>query len=179
MDPGHALALLSSFSPAPEEEKSLELLFALLEHSTTPFSRDYFTPGHITATALVFHPHRTRVLLIHHHRLQRWLLPGGHIEPDDATLAGAARREAMEETGIALADTGAAPLAGIDVHAIPPKRGEPLHLHHDLIFAFYATSADVIPSPEAPRIEWCAPSHFDLYQVPGAIRRAVQRVSRP
>ncbi len=133
MDAGHALAVLSSFSPTPEEEKSFELLLALLEHSTTPFSRDYFTPGHITATALVFHPDPTRVLLIHHHRLQRWLLPGGHIEPDDVTLAGSARREAMEETGIALADAGAATLAGIDVHAIPPKRDEPLHLHHDLI----------------------------------------------
>jgi 8-oxo-dGTP pyrophosphatase MutT (NUDIX family) len=151
---GDALALVSSFVPTPVEEKSLELILALLDHSETPFSRDHFTPGHITATALVFHPDRNRVLLIHHHRLQRWLLPGGHVEPDDATLAGTARREAMEETGIVVTSTDAR-LAGIDVHAIPAKRGEPLHLHHDLIFAFEAASAEVAPSPEAPLIEWC------------------------
>ena len=173
-----ALALVSSFVPTPEEEKSLELVLALLGHSKTPFSRDHFTPGHITATALVFHPDRNRVLLIHHHRLQRWLLPGGHVEPDDATLAGTAAREAVEETGIALTGAGADRLAGIDVHAIPAKRGEPLHLHHDLIFAFEAASAEVAPSPEAPLIEWCSPSDFDRYELPTAIRRAFHRGSQ-
>ena len=57
--------------------------------------------GHITASALVVDPRRGRVLLTHHRKLRMWLQTGGHCEPGDATLAGAALREATEESGIA------------------------------------------------------------------------------
>src|SRR5580698_8081277 len=93
-----ALALVRAFDASPEEEKSRELILALLEHTPDPFSRDQFHPGHITCTALVLHPDGQRILLVHHHRLRRWLLPGGHVEASDNTLADAARREAVEET---------------------------------------------------------------------------------
>jgi 8-oxo-dGTP pyrophosphatase MutT (NUDIX family) len=56
--------------------------------------------GHITASALVIDPSRGRVLLTLHRKLKMWLQMGGHCEPDDATLAGAALREATEESGI-------------------------------------------------------------------------------
>ena len=39
-----------------------------------------------------------KVLLIYHHKLQKWLPPGGHIEINE-TPAEAARREVQEETG--------------------------------------------------------------------------------
>jgi 8-oxo-dGTP pyrophosphatase MutT (NUDIX family) len=57
--------------------------------------------GHITASALVVDPGRGRVLLTHHRKLRMWLQTGGHCEPGDTTLAGAALREAVEESGIA------------------------------------------------------------------------------
>src|SRR5215471_14193945 len=110
--------------------KSLELILQLLECSPSPFSRDHFTPGHITCSGMVLAPGRQRVLLVHHRRLERWLLPGGHVEESDSTIAYATRREVIEETGAILA-LGAT-LAGADVHGIPAKRGEPYHLHHDL-----------------------------------------------
>ena len=72
----------------------------LLEESEYPFSRRQFTPGHITCTAVVLDPRRERVLLMFHHRLLRWLLPGGHCEGDDTSISGVARREAIEETGV-------------------------------------------------------------------------------
>ncbi|MBU0979119.1 MAG: NUDIX domain-containing protein [Patescibacteria group bacterium] len=40
-----------------------------------------------------------RVLLIKHHRLQRWLCPGGHIETNELPHI-AAQREFWEETGV-------------------------------------------------------------------------------
>lgn len=41
-----------------------------------------------------------RVLLVLHGKARRWFQPGGHLEPDDADLLAAARREATEETGL-------------------------------------------------------------------------------
>jgi 8-oxo-dGTP pyrophosphatase MutT (NUDIX family) len=100
---GEVLSLAASFHASPEEQKSRELILALLEHTPAPFSRHQFHPGHITCTALVLHPDAPRVLLIHHHRHRRWLLPGGHVEESDGTLADAARREAIEETAVRIA----------------------------------------------------------------------------
>ncbi|MDF9815519.1 NUDIX hydrolase [Streptomyces sp. SPB162] len=57
-------------------------------------------PGHITASALVVDPASGRVLLTLHRKLRMWLQMGGHCEPEDATLAAAALREATEESGI-------------------------------------------------------------------------------
>src|SRR5450432_2068156 len=94
--------------------KSCELILLLFECCPEPFSRHTFTPGHITCTGLVLAPDRERILLVHHRRLNRWLLPGGHVEPDDASIADVARREVAEETGAILLSGVAAPLIGAD-----------------------------------------------------------------
>jgi 8-oxo-dGTP pyrophosphatase MutT (NUDIX family) len=57
--------------------------------------------GHLTASALVIDPPRGRVLLTLHAKLRMWLQMGGHCEPGDTSLAGAALREGAEESGIA------------------------------------------------------------------------------
>ena len=167
--------MVRQFAAAPEEEKSRELILSLLEHTEAPFSRHQFHPGHITCTAVVLHPVRDAVLLMHHHRHQRWLLPGGHVEPEDETLGGAARREAIEETAVRIVPGAPALLAGMDVHAIPERKREPFHLHHDLVFAFAAESEALETSEEAPQVAWCALEEFVLYQVPPNILRAAQR----
>ena len=130
MDKDAALQITRSFDPGSDglALKSRNLLIQLLTYSEKPFSRNQFAPGHVTCTALILHPDRARVLTMHHHRLHRWLPPGGHIEKSDASLAETAAREAFEETGVALDRKGGPFLAGIDVHGIPPKRDEPFHL---------------------------------------------------
>jgi 8-oxo-dGTP pyrophosphatase MutT (NUDIX family) len=169
------LVAQSGFAADGEAKKSRELILMLLEHSPAPFSRSQFTPGHITCTGLVLDPGGERILLVHHRRLERWLLPGGHVEPEDAEIQDAARREVVEETGALLA-TGIPPLVGTDVHGIPPKRGEPFHLHHDLIFFFRAVAGEFRVSEESRAVAWCAASEFDRYDVPGNVRRAFGRV---
>ena len=170
-----ALNLIACFVPSQEEEKSRELIAALLEQTETPFSRHQFHPGHITCSALVLDPDRRRVLLVHHHRHRRWLLPGGHVEETDATLGDAARREAIEETAARIAPATVARLAGMDVHGIPAHKGEPFHLHHDLIFALHAESGEVARTAEAPEVAWCGPDEFERYQLPSSIIRAAGR----
>ncbi len=157
--------------------KSRELVLMLLAHTHEPFSRRQFSPGHITCTGLVLSPDGQRLLLVHHRRLDRWLLPGGHVEPEDISLRDAARREVVEETGVLLAPEYAGALAGIDVHAIPPKGNEPFHLHHDFLFLLRAQSEDCRISHEARAVAWCAPAEFERYAVPDSVRRAWLRVT--
>ena len=170
-----ALTLVRGFQASAEEEKSRELILALLELTAAPFSRDQFHPGHITCTAVILHPVGRQFLLMHHHRHRRWLLPGGHVEESDVTLGETARREAAEETAVRIARPGSGRLVGMDVHAIPARKSEPLHLHHDLIFAFRAESEEFAVSEEAPEVTWCGTEDIARYQLPGSIIRAAMR----
>jgi 8-oxo-dGTP pyrophosphatase MutT (NUDIX family) len=117
-----------------------------------------------------------RLLLVHHRRLKRWLLPGGHVEPEDLEIWDAARREVIEETNARLLPDPAPRLAGMDVHGIPSNGREPYHLHHDLLFAFRAASREIRVSPESRDVAWCTPAEFDRYALPDNIRRAYRRI---
>jgi 8-oxo-dGTP pyrophosphatase MutT (NUDIX family) len=173
------IAILHRFTPHKDGEavKSRELTLALLAWSPAPFSRKVYTPGHITCTGVVLSPKRRRVLLVHHGRLGRWLLPGGHCEPGDPEISSVARREVIEETGARLADQESI-LVGIDVHPIPSNGKEPLHLHHDLIFAFQARSSATECSAESREVTWCDLHDFDTYDLPSPIRKATLRAIR-
>jgi 8-oxo-dGTP pyrophosphatase MutT (NUDIX family) len=175
-----ALSVVETFDPGDDglARKSRELTLGLLRHTAAPFSRDQFKPGHLTCTALVFHPAEPLVLLMYHHRLRRWLLPGGHIEKSDPSLAFAAAREANEETNVRI-DPGFIPLpAGIDVHAIPAKKNEPFHLHHDLIWCFRAASEAIERTEEAPMVLWAAEGDWERLNVADSIRNSVRRARR-
>ncbi len=171
------MALVESFVPAPEDEKSRELILAMLEHTPAPYSRSQYYPGHITCGALVLSKDLKRVLLMYHHRHQRWLVPGGHVEESDLSLEDTARRETLEETAVPTLSAGAPRLAGLDVHGIParPRKREPFHLHHDLIFAVRADSDAFLTTEEAPRVAWCGIKELAQYGVPPNILRAASR----
>jgi 8-oxo-dGTP pyrophosphatase MutT (NUDIX family) len=123
---------------------------------------------------MVLSPDGERLLIVHHRRLERWLLPGGHVEPSDLSTERASAREVLEETGVAVSD-GA--LGGADVHGIPGKGREPYHLHHDLLFHFRASSDAIQVSEESHAVAWCTAAEFDRYGIPGNVRRAWARIT--
>jgi 8-oxo-dGTP pyrophosphatase MutT (NUDIX family) len=178
MDPANVAATTRSFQDPADGQalKSQELILLLLKCSPAPFSRSNFTPGHITCTGLVLAPDGRRILLVHHRRLDRWLPPGGHVEPEDAEIWDAARREVLEETGAVLLPDSAPALAGMDVHGIPSNGREPYHLHHDLLFAFRASREEIRQSAESRAVAWCGPAEFARYGLPDNVRRAYERV---
>ena len=53
-------------------------------------------------TATVYIVDEQRVLLIFHRKMQKWLPPGGHLDPNETPPEGA-RRETREETGLEIA----------------------------------------------------------------------------
>ncbi|MHC3818093.1 NUDIX hydrolase [Streptomyces sp. NBC_00341] len=129
----------------PEEKLGLSPVLALLDMDADLTSRKEFR-AHATAGAVLVDPD-ARVLHIHHLALDKWLLPGGHLEPEDTDLHAAALRELCEETGISsMSVTLADPTPiDIDVHPIPANdaKGEPDHQHVDFRFLFRTESADI------------------------------------
>jgi 8-oxo-dGTP pyrophosphatase MutT (NUDIX family) len=174
-----AVGIVERFDPGADglARKSRELTLQLLTLTPDPFSRLQFTPGHVTCTALVLHPDRGRVVMMHHHRLLRWLLPGGHVEAGDLCLADAAAREAQEETRVRVDAGREATLVGIDVHGIPAKRDEPFHLHHDLIWLFRAADDAITRTDEALDAMWAAESDWNRLGIADSIRNAIGRAT--
>ncbi len=86
-------------------------------------------PEHLTAGAIVVSPDGDAVLLNHHRKADAWLAFGGHIEPDDASLAAAALRELAEESGLTSSDLDPEPLS-LDAHEVEfcSTRGTVTHL---------------------------------------------------
>jgi 8-oxo-dGTP pyrophosphatase MutT (NUDIX family) len=150
----------------------------LLEHTSEPFERGQFAPGHVTATGLVTDS-QSRIAMVFHGRLHRWLLPGGHVEAGDVSIEAAAAREVGEETGLSVRG---GTIIGVDVHGIPPKLRdgvvvEPYHQHHDVLVAFSA-EGELSLSEESYAVRWVAESEFDEFAVPANVRRAYARVLR-
>jgi 8-oxo-dGTP pyrophosphatase MutT (NUDIX family) len=126
----------------PDQRTQLTPALELLEAGADLSTRSELR-GHATAGAILANQSR-RILHIRHLALNRWLLPGGHLENGDTSLLDAALRELTEETGIPLAaitPAGDQPLH-VDIHPIPANhaKGEPDHQHIDFRFLFHTTT---------------------------------------
>jgi 8-oxo-dGTP pyrophosphatase MutT (NUDIX family) len=107
-----------------------------------PISRDF--------TVAVFVVNDGKVLLHYHHKLARWLPPGGHIEPDELPDEAAAR-EVFEETGVVAALAGERAIA-VDAPGQPVQLCRPAgvqladirpgHQHIDLVYLAAGTPAE-------------------------------------
>lgn len=124
------------------------------------FDRKNFV-GHITGSAIIFDYKNSKVLLIKHIILQRWLQPGGHIEKTDASILDGVYREILEETSIAKDDLMLiSPIFGkkfpidIDSHPIPenPAKHEKQHFHHDLRYFFIYKGEKI--TEESENLKW-------------------------
>ena len=121
----------------PDEKDMVNRYFELMDSCREGvFSRKNL-PGHITTSAFVMGKD-SRLALIYHNFLQKYLQPGGHVE-HDMSLLESAKREVREEIGFADLEVmlDGVPI-DLDIHDIPANdgKGEPAHQHFDVLFLF-------------------------------------------
>jgi 8-oxo-dGTP pyrophosphatase MutT (NUDIX family) len=169
--------VLSSFSPADAQQTGLraEYLDYLAAHPDAT-SRDC-APAHVTASALVLDRAAGSVALMLHPKVGRWLQFGGHCEPSDRTLGGAAEREVTEESGLpGLRVVG--PPARLDRHEVRCRPDGSSGVHLDVQYVVTASSrTPLVPSPESQHLRW-----FALDELPadtdGSVRALVAAALR-
>ena len=152
----HLLDLLKAYRTSFANEAAFKTRITefVLEHETCfERSEDH---GHLTGSAWIVNQHHDHVILMHHKKLNRWFQPGGHADGEH-NMFEVARREAMEETGLALEDIK--PLSesifDVDVHAIPESDKEHRHEHFDVRFLFQVDDQLAIPgNNESHQIGW-------------------------
>ncbi len=124
-----ALGVLREWAPSTADQASLrERYVAHLEANPDGMSRSCY-PDHLTASTLVLSADGSHALLTLHAKAHAWFQLGGHCESGDRTLAGAALREATEESGIVGIRLDPIPVQ-LSEHAVPfcDPRGGVRHL---------------------------------------------------
>ena len=149
-----ALALLSGWThPHPQQQALRTAYLDFLSEHPDAMSRSCRI-GHLTSSALLMDEDRTRVLLTLHPKVGRWLQLGGHNELGDASVREAARREAIEESGIAEVEISREPLR-LDRHPVPCGGAPSEHL--DVQFLTWVPSdAVAVMSEESDDLRWFA-----------------------
>jgi 8-oxo-dGTP pyrophosphatase MutT (NUDIX family) len=166
---------LSFYSGLPEERVFIQKCLALLQHPQA-FERTHL-PGHFTGSAWITNPDRSKVLLVHHGKLNQWMQPGGHAD-GEADLHQVAVREAWEETG-------ATPLVSepvifdLDIHTIPARKDFPQHEHYDVRFLLVADDQiPVMVSHESHDVRWVLLTELEAYTQSRSVVRMKEKLLR-
>lgn len=163
-----AVRTLAGWHPMADGQRDLQTRFlAHLSEHADGLSRDCH-PDHVTASGLVVSHDRSKVLLNLHGRYQIWMQFGGHCEGDDTTLADAALREMVEESGIeALRLVGRSPVQ-LSRHEVQCGPIRPSH-HLDVRYVAVAPpDAEPVTSAESVDVRW-----FDRDDLPPGLEPEV------
>ena len=152
----------------PAEEDTVERIRTLVSGHADCFERTCM-PGHITGSAWIVSPDRSKYLMTRHRIFDRWLQLGGHSD-GCARPHLVALREAEEESGLTgfglyREPEGFVPL-DVDIHAIPGRRGEPEHAHYDLRYLLLAPAEQPLKvSDESHDLGWFG--RKELHEITG------------
>ncbi len=147
-----AVATLTTWrGPDTEQERLRELYLAVLAERDDAMYRSS-RPDHLTGSVLVFSADHRRVLLTLHGKAGLWLQTGGHCERSDVTLASAALREGVEESGIDGLAIDPVPVL-LSRHAVPFCVPGGHHLDVQLV-AVAPDGATAVRSEESEDLRW-------------------------
>jgi 8-oxo-dGTP pyrophosphatase MutT (NUDIX family) len=172
----HLLTLLRQHIPADADEAGMTArTIAFVETQPDCFERSLLE-GHITGSAWITSPDGSRVLLIHHRKLDRWFQPGGHAD-GDPDVAAVALREAQEETRLPDLRLVSPAIFDVDIHPIPARGTVPEHLHYDIRFLFTANNDDMPggENREVKGIRWVSPDEAEKLANSESISRMIRK----
>lgn len=142
----------ASLPPQDSQRNLVPRFRELLELHADSAERTCF-PGHLTGSAVIVTPDRSRTLLTHHRKLDRWLQLGGHAD-GSYRLDEVALREAQEESGLDEFRFVTGEILDLDVHWIPPGK-EPGHFHYDVRYLLEALRPEaIVVSEESVALKW-------------------------
>lgn len=143
-------------------EADPQRVLKFLQEESNLFGRDS-KAGHITCSSWVLDYERTHALLVYHRHLNRWIQPGGHIEPYETPQQGALR-EAMEESGISGLKLLDQRLFHINIMNFPAGKDGPSHLHFDLRYLIQAPKEAILSAPkEVGGAKWIPLNRLEEY----------------
>lgn len=180
MNKKSTLDLLAQHRPYDETESLFRDQTIAFVEKNDAFWQLTTQDGHLTGSAWVISSDRSRVLLIHHAKLDRWFQPGGHADETDASLLETARREAMEECGLSSLAHAGQGIFDIDVHTIPEKNGEKEHLHYDIRFLFVVENMEegARNQTETKDMKWVDLTAMTKKNVPSSLRRMAHKLTQ-
>ena len=132
---------IKAYRPWNEQERQDQaLILAFLERNPDAFSRTNRL-AHMTASAWVVNPQRSKVLMVYHRLYDSWSWAGGHADGEEDLLA-VALREVREETGVQRLRPVTEEIYSLEVLTVDghEKRGQyvPSHLHLNVTYLLEA-----------------------------------------
>ncbi len=162
------LSLLESYQPVYADEIRFrnQIIYFITHYDD--FALRSNSIGQLTCSAWVVNKERTKALLIHHKKLDKWLQIGGHIEDTDKSIEETVLREVREESGLEnlkLLSSDSLPnsLYDLDIHTIPIKNQIKDHIHFDIRLILEADENELLipQSEEVLDIKWYSLEEID------------------
>ncbi|NRA73566.1 MAG: NUDIX hydrolase [Rickettsiales bacterium] len=117
--------------------------------------------GHFTASSWLVSKDLSKVLLMHHKKLNFWVQLGGHCD-GDSNVMRVAVKEACEESGIKDITPLRDDIFDIDMHLIPQIKQDQPHYHFDIRFLLKTNHDNLVMNDEANSLRWFAPDKENL-----------------
>ena len=138
---------IQKYRPRNEQERlDQALILDFLSRNEDAFLRGNRL-AHMTASAWIVNPERTKTLMVYHNIYNSWSWTGGHAD-GETDLLSVALREAREETGIEHVRPVSPEIFSLEVLTVDghEKRGEYVssHLHMNLTYLLEARESDTL-----------------------------------
>ena len=132
---------IKAYRPWNEQERQDQaVILAFLERNPDAFYRTNLL-AHMTASAWVVNPQRSKVLMVYHRLYDSWSWAGGHADGEEDLLA-VALREVREETGVQCLRPVTEEIYSLEVLTVDghEKHGQyvPSHLHLNVTYLLEA-----------------------------------------